>query len=72
MIDVGPHEHTKKDLGYAYVCETCRMPFSPRLPERREYVPQDPLTGFPDAGQMNERRERAKRYEEKFGRRVGR
>jgi hypothetical protein len=71
-LDVGPHEHERLDIGYMVVCQLCRKPLSPHLPERREYVPEDRLTGLPDYGDLNERRERAKRYEEKFGRRVGR
>ena len=70
-IDVGPHEHIRKDLGYAIICEICRKPLLPKLPANagEEYLPRDPQTGFVDEGELNERRERAKRYEAKFGKR---
>ena len=72
MIDSESHEHVRKDVGYAIICEVCRKPLS-GLPMNAgaEFMPIDKSTGFVDVGELNERRARAARYEAKFGKRVG-
>lgn len=68
-----PHDHVRLDVGYAYVCEICRKPLRPGLPANAggEYMPLDHLTGFVDEGELNARRDRAARYAQLFGKRVG-